>query len=87
MTMALEGELDSTNYHELEEALGASLKGVKELVFDFAKLDYISSAGLRVLLTARKAMEKQGEMIVINANENVLDIFDVTGFRFVLDIR
>lgn len=87
LTIALEGRLDTTTAPELEAALKTSLDGVTELVMDFSKLDYISSAGLRVLLSAHKTMMKQGGMKVTNANEMVKEVFDVTRFSDILDIE
>lgn len=87
LTIALEGRLDTTTAPELEAELKASLDGVSQLVFDMEKLDYISSAGLRVLLSAQKVMMKQGKMKVIHANETVMEIFEVTGFSDILNIE
>ena len=87
MTIAVEGRIDTTTAPELEAELKASLDGVSELVLDFEKLDYISSAGLRVLLSAQKVMIKQGEMKVIHVNETVMEIFEVTGFSDILTIE
>ena len=86
LTVALEGRLDTTTSPELEKELG-DLAGVKSLVFDLTDLAYISSAGLRVLLVAQKAMNKQGSMVIRNASEAVMDIFDVTGFTDILTIE
>ena len=87
MNIALEGRLDTTTAPELEAELKTSLDGVTELVFDMEQLDYISSAGLRVLLSAQKVMMKQGEMKVIHVNETVMEIFEVTGFSDILTIE
>ena len=87
LTIALEGRLDTTTAPELEKEIKSSLDGVTELVMDFAKLDYISSAGLRVLLSAQKKMTKQGSMKVIHANEMVMEVFEVTGFADILTIE
>ena len=87
LTIALEGRLDTTTAPELEKELKSSLDGVKELVFDFTKLDYISSAGLRVLLSAQKLMSKQGGMKVTHVNEMVMEVFEVTGFTDILTIE
>ena len=84
---ALVGRLDTTTAPELEKELKSSLDGVKELTLDFAGLDYISSAGLRVLLSAQKAMNKQGSMKIKNVNDDIMDIFDVTGFAEILTIE
>ena len=87
LTVALEGRLDTMTAPELEAALKTALEGVEELTFDFEKLDYISSAGLRVLLAAQKTMNNQGSMKVKNANEIIMEIFEVTGFADILTIE
>ena len=87
LTIALEGRLDTITSPVLESELNGSLDGVEELIFDMEKLQYISSAGLRVLLTAQKVMNKQGTMVVRNASEDVKEIFDVTGFSDILTIE
>ena len=84
---ALEGRLDTTTAPELEEALKQGLEGATGLTMDFSKLDYISSAGLRVLLSAHKAMSDKGGMKVTNVNEMVREVFEVTGFSDILDIE
>lgn len=86
LTIALEGRLDTVTAPELETELKDSLEPVKELVLDMADLEYISSAGLRVLLTAQKNMNQKGSMKLINVNETVMEIFDVTGFVDILTI-
>ena len=87
LTVALEGRLDTTTAPDLEKELKDSMDGITALTLDFATLDYISSAGLRVLLSAHKAMSKKGGMKVVNANEMVREVFDVTGFADILDIE
>ena len=87
LVIALEGRLDTTTAPDLEQALKGSLDGVTALKLDMAKLDYISSAGLRVLLTAHKAMQMQGDMKVTNVSELVREVFDVTGFSDILTIE
>ncbi len=87
LTVALEGRLDTTTAPELEKELKASYEGLTGLEFDLTKLDYISSAGLRVLLSAQKVMNKQGGMVVRNANDDIKEIFDVTGFSDILTIE
>lgn len=87
LKVALEGRLDTATSPALEAELKNSLEGVEKLVFDFAWLEYLSSAGLRVLLGAQKIMNKQGEMIVRNVNETIMEIFEVTGFCDVLTIE
>lgn len=86
LELALEGRLDTATAPELERELASALKGVKELTLDFAGLDYISSAGLRVLLTAQKTMSKQGGMKIKNVKEIIMEIFEVTGFSDILTI-
>lgn len=87
LTIELVGRLDTTTAPQLENEIHASLGGVTELVFDMKSLEYISSAGLRVLLAAQKIMNKQGDMVVRNANEDIKEIFDVTGFSDILTIE
>ena len=87
LTIALEGRLDTTTAPELEQALKESLDGANELTFDLEKLEYISSAGLRVLLAAHKAMSKKGGMKVTHVNEIVSEVFEVTGFSDILTIE
>ena len=87
LTLAVEGRLDTTTAPELEKTLTGSLEGITELEFDFTNLDYISSAGLRVLLAAQKSMKKQGEMKVTHVNEMVMEVFEVTGFTDILTIE
>lgn len=87
LTLFLDGRLDTTTSPELEAVLKGSLDGVTELVFDFGKLEYISSAGLRVLLAAQKRMNSQGTMKVEHAAEIVMEIFEVTGFADILTIE
>ena len=83
---ALEGRLDTVTAPELEKELKESLENVSELTLDFDKLEYISSAGLRVLLSAQKTMNKQGEMKLLHVNETIMEIFEVTGFSDILTI-
>ena len=81
------GRLDTTTAPELETALRESIEGVENLTFDFQDLEYISSAGLRVLLATQKIMAAQGSMKVKNVAEPVMEVFDVTGFVDILDIE
>ncbi len=85
--IALEGRLDTTTAPQLEKELKDDIDGVSELSFDFSKLEYISSAGLRVLLSAQKIMNKQGHMVICNVNDDIMEIFEVTGFSDILDIE
>ena len=87
LEIALEGRLDTMTAPELEAELNQSLAGAYSLTLDFSKLDYISSAGLRVLLSAHKAMSAKGGMKVTNVNEIVQEVFEVTGFADILNIE
>ena len=87
LTIAPEGYLDTTTAPELRTMLETALDGVKELTFDFEKLEYISSSGLRQLLFAQKVMNGQGTMKVIHANDTIREIFEVTGFSDILTIE
>ena len=87
LEIALEGRLDTMTAPELEAELNQFLTGAESLTLDFSKLDYISSAGLRVLLSAHKAMSAKGGMKVTNVNEIVQEVFEVTGFADILDIE
>lgn len=87
LTMKLTGRLDTTTAPMLEADLKQSISGVEKLIFDFIELEYLSSAGLRVLLAAQKVMNKQGEMVVRNVNDTIAEIFEVTGFADILTIE
>ena len=87
LTISLEGRLDTLTAPQLDAEIQGKLDGVKSLVFDFKKLDYISSAGLRILLMAQKIMNKQGSMVVKNAGAEIKEIFEVTGFCDILTIE
>ena len=87
LTVALEGRLDTTTAPDLEKELRDSLNGVTNLTLDFARLEYISSAGLRVLLSTHKAMAGKGGMKVTHVNEIVNEVFEVTGFADILTIE
>lgn len=87
LTLALEGRLDTTTAPQLEEELKQSVNDIMELIFDFGSLEYISSAGLRVLLSAQKIMNKQGSMKICNVNETIMEIFDVTGFSDIMTLE
>lgn len=86
LTIALEGRLDTTTAPSLEKELKQSLDGITELEFDFEKLEYMSSAGLRTLLAAQKVMNRQGSMTVKHVNDVIADVFEVTGFADILTI-
>lgn len=87
MTLILEGRLDTTSAPVLENELKGKLDAVKELVIDMEKLNYLSSAGLRVLLSLQKKMNKQGNMKIHNVNELIMEVFQVTGFVDILTIE
>lgn len=86
LEILLEGRLDTTTSPMLETDLKQALDGITELTFNFEKLEYISSAGLRILLAAQKRMSKQGSMVVKNVNEVIAEVFEVTGFADILTI-
>ena len=87
LNIAVGGRLDTTTAPELDAVIKAEIDGVSHLIIDMASLDYISSAGLRVLLSAQKVMNKQGDMVVRNANDNIKEIFEVTGFVDILTLE
>lgn len=87
LTMRVSGRLDASNAQELTNQLNASLSGVKELIFDFGGMQYVASAGLRVLLTAQKRMNKQGKMKIRNVDDSVMEVFEMTGFADLMDIE
>lgn len=87
LTLAIEGRLDTTTAPKLDDELRESMDGVDSLILDFASLQYVSSAGLRVLLSAQKVMNRQGSMVIKNVNEDVMDVFEVTGFVDILTIE
>lgn len=87
LTLKVDGRLETVTAPQLDEELKNSLHEVKTLIMDFTDLEYISSAGLRVLFSAQKIMNKQGEMIVRGANEDVMEVFEITGSVDVLTIE
>ena len=87
LTLKVAGRIDTINAKEFEEKAISGLEGVKSLILDFAELDYISSAGLRVVLVLIKQMKRQGSMLVTNTNEMVKEIFEVTGFADLVDVK
>ena len=87
LTIALTGRLDTTTSPQLEAELSTCLNGVKELILDMAGLEYLSSAGLRVILAAQKVMNKQGSMVVRHVNDTVNEVFEITGFVDILTIE
>ncbi len=87
LTVALEGRLDTVTAPQLEGELRTAVNGITELVFDLSDLDYISSAGLRVLLSAQKVMNRQGSMTIRNVKPEIMDVFEITGFVDILNIQ
>lgn len=87
LKLALAGRLDTTTAPQLETELKRSIGGAESLIMDFANLEYLSSAGLRVLLAAQKVMNKQGKMIIRNVNETISEVFEITGFSDILTIE
>lgn len=87
VTLTIAGRLDTTTAPELEKTVDNVLDGTKELVFDMAGLEYISSAGLRVILKAQKAMNAQGSMKLTGVNDSIMEVFDITGFLDILTIE
>ncbi len=87
LTVTLAGRLDTTTAPNLEAELKKDLDGTEHLILDFEGLEYLSSAGLRVLLSAQKTMNKQGDMVIRHVNETIAEIFEVTGFSDILTIE
>ena len=87
LTVFAEGRLDTTTAPQLDELLKTSLDGVTQLTLDFSRLAYVSSAGLRVILSTQKLMSKKGKLVVRNVQEAVRDVFEVTGFSNILTIE
>ena len=87
LTLTVEGRLDTTTAPQLEAELKKSINGIEELILDFEKLEYISSAGLRVLLSAQKVMNRQGTMVLRHVNDSVMEDFEVTGFSDILTVE
>ncbi len=87
LTLAVSGRLDTTTAPELEKVIKESLNGITSLIFDFENLEYISSAGLRVLLSAQKIMNGNGSMKIVHVNEMISEIFEVTGFSEILTVE
>ena len=87
LTLTLNGRLDTTTAPDLETAIKENIAGITNLVMDFAGLEYLSSAGLRVILSAQKTMNKQGEMVIRNVNETINEVFEITGFIDILTIE
>ena len=87
LTVAPEGRLDTSTAPEFEKQLGEILEGITELVLDMTKVEYVSSAGLRVILKVQKIMFNQGKMKLIGVNESVMEVFEITGFSNILKIE
>lgn len=87
LTLGLSGRLDTTTAPQLEAEINAISADTNELILDFSELEYLSSAGLRVVLIAQKKMAKQGGMTVKNVNETILEVFEITGFSDILTIE
>ena len=87
ITFVVSGRLDTQTAPELEKELDASLAGLQDLVFDMTNLEYVSSAGLRVILKAQKAMNAQGSMKLTGVNDSIMEVFDITGFLDILTIE
>ena len=87
VTLIVSGRLDTQTAPELENELEAVLPGIKELTFDMTNLEYVSSAGLRVILKAQKAMNIQGSMKLTGVNDSIMEVFDITGFLDILTIE
>ena len=85
--LKISGRLDTSTAPELESTIDACLSGVEELIIDFEGLEYVSSAGLRVILKTQKVMNRQGSMKIINVNDTIMEVFDITGFADVLTIE
>ena len=86
LTLTLSGRLDTNTSPALEAELKHSVDGVKELIFDFSDVEYISSAGLRILLAAQKVMNRQGSMKLTGVSADVMEVFEITGFSDILTI-
>ena len=87
LNISLGGRLDTTTAPQLKAELEQSIDGVQELNLDFTALEYLSSAGLRVILSAQKVMNRQGEMVIRHVNETIMEVFEVTGFVDILTIE
>lgn len=87
LNISLVGRLDTTTAPEFEKSFNESVEGMKDVVLNFEKLDYVSSAGLRVLLTAQKKMNAIGSMKLVNVKEDVMEVFEITGFSEILTIE
>ena len=86
-TLVVAGRLDTLTAPELEKEIDAIISGVKDLIFDLTGLEYVSSAGLRVILKAQKIMNTQGSMKLVGVNDRIMEVFDITGFLDILTIE
>ena len=87
VTLKIVGRLDTTTAPALETAIDGAVSGVQELILDCSALEYVSSAGLRVILKAQKLMNAQGAMKLTHVNETIMEVFDITGFADILTIE
>ncbi len=87
LTLSLQGRLDTNTAPQLENALAEQSEGITKLILDFKELEYISSAGLRVLLSTQKKMNAQGSMVIKNVCEDIMEVFEITGFADILTIE
>lgn len=87
LVVCVEGRLDTMTSPEFEKELKPAMEGMSEVVLDFKDLEYISSAGLRVLLSAQKVMMRQGSLVIRNCSDEIMEIFEVTGFTDILTIE
>jgi len=87
LNVVIKGRLDTTTAPELEAEIKDSIEGITDLVFDFSDLEYVSSAGLRIILSTQKTMNKQGEMTLTNVNSDIMEVFEITGFVDILNIQ
>ncbi len=87
LTISIDGRLDTSTAPELENCINENIAGVKELIFDLKDLVYTASAGLRVFLKAKKNMNSRGEMKIVNTSEDVMEVFDLTGFAEIMNIE
>lgn len=87
LCLKIAGRLDTVTAPELEAVINSELEEISELYFDFKELEYVSSAGLRVLLSAQKQMNKKGSMVLRNVNDDIMEVFDITGFSDILTIE
>ena len=87
LSVALQGRLNAATAHQLENEIRPSLDGITALIWDLTELEYMSAAGLRLLRAAQKVMNRQGKMVVVNANETIIELFEITGFTSILTLE